>query len=288
MGSPQANAGGLGRSPIWRMPRTARLGGSGAGRWGPRKRTPGARGAAPSGGCRAQRGSAGVARGDGAQTDAATPHLNAGAAGRGSGAGRWGPRKRTPGVRGNAPSDCSAGAAGASRAQRGSAGVARGDGVPANGRRGFGATPHLIAAPAQPAQAAHSAARREWRGAMGSPQTDAGGSGQRPIGRPAQSAHSAALARGDGVPANAPGVRGNAPSGSAGAAGASRAQRGSAGVARGDGVPANGRRGFGATPHLIAAPAQPAQAAHSAARREWRGAMGSPQTDAGGSGQRPI
>ena len=47
------------------MPRTARLGGSGAGRRGPRKRTPGARGAAPSEGCRAQRAPAGAARGAG-------------------------------------------------------------------------------------------------------------------------------------------------------------------------------------------------------------------------------
>ena len=69
----------------------------------------------------------------------------------GSGAGRRAPRKRTPGVRGAAPSRCSAGTAGARRAQRASAGAARGCGAPASGRRGFGAKPRLDAAPAAPA-----------------------------------------------------------------------------------------------------------------------------------------
>ena len=46
-GSPQVDAGGLGRSPIWRRPRTARLGGSGAGRRGPRKRDAGGLGRSP-------------------------------------------------------------------------------------------------------------------------------------------------------------------------------------------------------------------------------------------------
>ena len=87
----------------------------------------------------------------------------------GSGAGRRGPRERTPGAWGAAPS-------GGGRAQRASAGVARGEGAPANGRRGFGAQPHLE-------EAAHSAPRREWRGAKGSPRTDAGGLGRSPIWR---------------------------------------------------------------------------------------------------------
>ena len=61
--------------------------------------------------------------------------------------------------------------AAARRAQRASAGVARGEGVPVNGRRGFGAKPRLN-------DAAHGAPRRERRGAPGSPQADAGGSGR--------------------------------------------------------------------------------------------------------------
>ena len=43
--------------------------------------------------------------------------------------------------------------------------------------------------------------------------------------------------------------------------------------------------GPGQEPRLMAARAQPAQAAHSAPPRKRRGAMGSPQTDAGGSGR---
>ena len=66
-----------------------------------------------------------------------------------------------------------------------------------------------------------------------------------------------------------------------GADSARRARRASAGAARGNGVPASGRRGCGATPRLM-------DAAHGAPRRERRGAMGSPQADAGGAGQRPV
>ena len=62
---------------------------------------------------------------------------------------------------------------------------------------------------------------------------------------------------------------------------ARRARRASAGAARGYGVPASGRRGFGAQPRLM-------EAAHGAPRREPRGAMGSPQADAGGSGRSPV
>ena len=77
-----------------RKARTARLGGSGAGRRGPRKRTPGVLGAAPSipsppGVCAVEQCRLRKAH---------TARLG------GSGAGRRGPRKRTPGVRGAAPS----------------------------------------------------------------------------------------------------------------------------------------------------------------------------------------
>ena len=57
---------------------------------------------------------------------------------------------------------------------------------------------------------------------------------------------------------------------------------------RGAGAGRSGRRGFGAQPRLIEAPAQSAQGAHSAARRARRGAAGSPQADAGGSGRSPV
>ena len=58
-------------------PRTARLGGSGAGLWGPRKRTPGF----------------------GAQPRLMEARLG------GSGAGLWSPRKRPPGGLARSPSD---------------------------------------------------------------------------------------------------------------------------------------------------------------------------------------
>ena len=87
-------------------------------------------------------------------------------------------------------------------------------GAPASERRRSRAKPRPIAAPAQPAQGAHSAPRREWRGAMGPPQTDAGGLGRSPIWRMLRTAR-------------------------LGVSGA------------GQWVPANGRRGLGAQPHPI-------------------------------------